>query len=156
MLLTKKKLINCFHLQQSLVFCCCIIWYILPLHGIFYLYKHRFFFFPSNLKHPGMGLSFRRTWNWNENNTCWCSCLVPKHITQPGCSPALGGLWCFLHLGKFSLLFFKKSFTLTRFGPFGSVQVPYCTHSNWEDKAGFKESFGTSLTIIPGVCITSK
>lgn len=67
------------------------------------------FFFPSNLKHPGMGLSFRRTWNWNENNTCWCSCLVPKHITQPGCSPALGGLSCFLHLGKFSLLSLKKA-----------------------------------------------
>lgn len=113
-----------------------------------------FFFPPNNLKHPEMGLSFRRTWNWNENNTCWCSCLVPNHITQPGCSHALWGLWCFLHLGNFSLLFLKrkKSFTLTRLGPFWSTRVPYCTHSSWEDEAGFKESFGTIPHLIPGVC----
>lgn len=67
------------------------------------------FFFPlSNLKHSEMGLSFRRTWNWGKNNTCWCSCLVPNHITQPGCPDALCKLWCFLHLDNFSLFFLKK------------------------------------------------
>lgn len=46
----------------------------------------------------------------------------------------------------------KESLTLPRPGPFGSMQVPYCTHSSWEGKAGIKESFGPALTnLTPGV-----
>lgn len=152
MLLTEKK-------KNRFVFLYSRVWsFAVLLSDIFYLYMAHFtsrnidFFFPNNLKHPEMGLSFRRTRNWNGNNTCWYSCLVPNHITQPGCSHALWGLWCFLYLGNFPLLFLKRSCILTRLGPSWSIQVPYCTHSSWEDKAGFKERFGTSLTnLIPGV-----
>lgn len=107
MLLTKKKFKKFVFIYSR------VLPFAVLLPDIFYLYMAHstsinidLFFFPSNLKDPEMGISFRRTWNWNENNTCWCSCLVPRHITQPGCSCALGGLWCFLHLGNFSLPFF--------------------------------------------------
>ena len=60
-----------------------------------------------------------------------------------------------LCIWAFSFYFsWKKLYSiLPRLASFWSVRIPYCIHSVLENKAGFKERFGASLTCLVLGCL---